>query len=239
MNNEEKIEMLKNNQLTENDTFKFCCNQCGECCRHRYDIILSPYDLYRIARYLKMTIPELISKYCETYIGKDSRMPIVRAKPKIHNDVCPFLKKGKCRIQEVKPIICALFPLGRASDSKGEMVYFYSGACDNANKTEISLKDWLDKFNLRESEEAAKLRGQLISRICMAKRRLKNTPEREQKLNFVIFESFYLNYNLDEEFMPQFIENIDVICGAFEKIYGKSVERALKGVKLNAFCDIS
>ena len=47
------IEKIRENKLDENDTFKFSCNQCGECCRNRHDILLPPHDIYRIAKYLK------------------------------------------------------------------------------------------------------------------------------------------------------------------------------------------
>lgn len=37
------------NALKLDDLFRFHCNQCGQCCRNREDILLSPYDLNRIA----------------------------------------------------------------------------------------------------------------------------------------------------------------------------------------------
>lgn len=235
MNSNEKMERLKSNQLKDDDTFRFGCNQCGECCRNRHDILLSPYDLYRIARYLKTPVLEVVLKYCDHYIGQDSHIPVVRAKPKIHNAVCPFLKNGKCSIHEAKPAVCALFPLGRAADATGEIRYFYSGGCDCADKTEVSLKEWIDKFNLRESEEPAKLWGQLVSKISMARMRIKNDIDREQKLNIVFFDMLYLDYSIDEDFLPQYKENAKFVCYMFEKIYGCTIEKALKGIPIKGF----
>lgn len=224
------MEKIKNNHLEENDTFKFGCNQCGECCRNRHDILLSPYDLYRISKYLKIKISGVIEKYCECYIGQDSKLPVVRAKPKTDNFVCPFLNKGKCSIHEVKPVICAMFPLGRATDAEGCMKYFYSGGCGCANKTEVSLKDWIERFKLKESEEPAKLWGQILAKICTAKMRIKSTQELENRFA-QIFLMIYLNYREDEDFMPQFKKNAEFICFAFEKIYGKSLDDIMKKEK--------
>ncbi len=33
-----------------NDTFTFHCTQCGKCCIHQEDILLSPKDLFNIAK---------------------------------------------------------------------------------------------------------------------------------------------------------------------------------------------
>lgn len=33
-----------------NDTFTFHCTQCGKCCIHQEDILLSPNDLFNIAK---------------------------------------------------------------------------------------------------------------------------------------------------------------------------------------------
>ena len=35
--------------LKPGQTFRFHCTQCGDCCRNREDILLTPYDLFRIA----------------------------------------------------------------------------------------------------------------------------------------------------------------------------------------------
>ena len=37
-------------RLAAGDRFDFACAGCGDCCRQRRDLVLSGYDLYRIAR---------------------------------------------------------------------------------------------------------------------------------------------------------------------------------------------
>ena len=36
-------------RLAAGDRFDFACAGCGDCCRQRRDLVLSGYDLYRIA----------------------------------------------------------------------------------------------------------------------------------------------------------------------------------------------
>lgn len=64
------------------EPFKFHCTMCGKCCIEREDILLSPKDVFNMSKRLNITPNELFEKYCEMYIGSDSRMPIVRLKPR-------------------------------------------------------------------------------------------------------------------------------------------------------------
>ena len=73
------------------DTFKFHCTACGKCCINREDILLNPRDLYRIAKHLSCTPLDVYQNYCESYIGSNTHVPIIRLKPKGHVKRCPFL----------------------------------------------------------------------------------------------------------------------------------------------------
>ena len=56
--------------LLERDTqFRFACAGCGNCCRGREDIVLSGYDLWRIAARLRL--PQLSCR--QHAAGKDTR----------------------------------------------------------------------------------------------------------------------------------------------------------------------
>lgn len=96
------------------DSFKFHCTQCGKCCIHREDILLNPKDVYNISKELGMTPDEMCKQYCEVYIGPDSRVPIVRILPRGSVQRCPLLKDRKCSVHDVKPTVCAMFPIGRS-----------------------------------------------------------------------------------------------------------------------------
>lgn len=43
-------EQLGYTELGPDDTFTFHCTQCGKCCIHREDILLSPKDLFETVR---------------------------------------------------------------------------------------------------------------------------------------------------------------------------------------------
>lgn len=75
----QKMDLMK---LGLDDTFHFGCRQCGKCCINREDILLNAKDMYNLCKALNLTAEQVVQQYCEVYIGHDSRMPIVRLKPR-------------------------------------------------------------------------------------------------------------------------------------------------------------
>lgn len=58
-------EQLGYEEIGLDDTFTFHCTQCGKCCIHREDILLSPKDLFNIAKKFQITPAEALEQYCE------------------------------------------------------------------------------------------------------------------------------------------------------------------------------
>ena len=84
-------ENLDSWKLGLDDSFQFHCTACGKCCIDREDILLTPRDLYNASKALNMVPAEFVNTYCECYIGQDSRIPIVRLKPRGSIKRCPLL----------------------------------------------------------------------------------------------------------------------------------------------------
>ena len=89
---------LLQHPLGIDDTFRFRCTECGKCCKQREDILLTPYDLNRIARYLDIEVGKVIQDYCVWYVGKSSRLPVVAMDMRGSEQKCPFLERRKCKI---------------------------------------------------------------------------------------------------------------------------------------------
>ena len=47
------------------EPFPFHCTMCGKCCINREDILLTPRDVYNMAKELEITTKELFETYCE------------------------------------------------------------------------------------------------------------------------------------------------------------------------------
>jgi Fe-S-cluster containining protein len=153
--------------LSIDDKFKFGCSICGECCRNRDDIIVSPYDIYRLSKALNITSQEVVKKYCDSFLGEDSKIPLLNIKFKncgisgAEYAVCPFLRKKdnyyRCTVHQNKPGVCALFPLGkitRRENGEIQLGYIKQPSCKNAkDEQEYTVKEWLDSYNLNEFEQ--------------------------------------------------------------------------------------
>ena len=231
---------MDDNRLGMEDTFTFDCKACGECCRDRDDILLSPYDVYRSAKCLELEPLEFFKKYCETYIGPSSGIPLIRLLPKPiikslyrvppkHNTVCPLLQTdGKCKVHKAKPTVCALFPLGRftQTDQKTSKVslhyYQQNGKCRARNNPKThKVKDWLADFDLSDSEEAFLVWSDFTSYACMEIQKFKKMSDRIKQLVYNLFFGLaYMNFDLAKGFMPQFKQNIET----FKKLHKEAVE---------------
>ena len=102
---------FEKNQLDPDEPFRFHCTMCGKCCINREDLLLNPRDMYNLAKELGMTPHEVMNAYCETYIGSDSRLPVVRLKPKGEIKCCPLLKDRKCSVHRPSLRSARCFPL--------------------------------------------------------------------------------------------------------------------------------
>ena len=81
--------------LAAGDRFAFRCAGCGGCCRGREDLVLSGYDLYRLARRLGLPPRITARAFCRSYIGAVSRLPVLRLAPvRAEGNNCPFLTGG-------------------------------------------------------------------------------------------------------------------------------------------------
>ena len=65
------IENFEKNRIGPDEPFKFHCTMCGKCRINREDILLTPRNMYNLAKELSMTPQEVMNTYCETYIGSD------------------------------------------------------------------------------------------------------------------------------------------------------------------------
>jgi len=218
------IEGLMEKRLGPDDTFWFGCKACGNCCRNRDDVLLSAYDLYRIARHLKIKPQEAFKKYCESYIGHTSNLPVVRLKPKPipnmllripqpHSSVCPLLSDdGKCSVHKSKPATCALFPLGRVYDPKEKGVFYVLNDGDCGGKKELhTVKGWLAYFNLPVHDEAyIKWNEFLTECMDLMRNKFKKLPDKvKETLWNGYFLIMYISYDINEEFLPQLERNIE------------------------------
>ena len=229
--NNELFRDLESMTIGLDDTFKFHCDQCGKCCTHREDIILSPMDIYKMAKELKMTPVEFYHEYCVFNIGEHTRMPIVRLASEGKDTHCILLKNHRCSVHKVKPAVCAMFPLGRymcfekddynaeSIDTSKVKYLLQPPECGDESETH-TVREWLSGFDIKLEDEAFVQWQKAISQFSNKFKELEKKQDMLTMMEiwFVVRVSLYLQYDTSKEFLPQFNYNVENLLKLLDDI---------------------
>jgi Fe-S-cluster containining protein len=162
---EEICEDFSNNKikfLSKKSKIRFHCQQSGQCCHHN-EVMLNPYDIMEMAKFLKMPSLAFIMEYVSIHIGGSSHLPIAMLK-QIQSGNCAFLKDKKCSIHPAKPKICRAFPLAAITSFDEKTGKVKSGyiqtkriSCPGtkANKT-ITFEQFRKQAGLKQYDEGSR-----------------------------------------------------------------------------------
>ena len=229
--NNELFRDLESMTIGLDDTFKFHCDQCGKCCAHREDIILSPMDIFKMAKELKMTPVEFYHEYCVFNIGEHTRMPIVRLASEGKDTHCVLLKNHRCSVHKVKPAVCAMFPLGRymsfekddynaeSIDTSKVKYLLQPPECGDESETH-TVREWLSGFDIKLEDEAFVQWQKAISRFSNKFKELEKKQDMLTMMEiwFVVRVSLYLQYDTSKDFLPQFNYNVENLLKLLDDI---------------------
>ena len=229
--NNELFRDLKSMTIGLDDTFKFHCDLCGKCCTHREDIILSPMDIFKMAKELKMTPVEFYHEYCVFNIGEHTRMPIVRLASEGKDTHCVLLKNHRCSVHKVKPAVCAMFPLGRymsfekddynaeSIDTSKVKYLLQPPECGDESETH-TVREWLSGFDIKLEDEAFVQWQKAISRFSNKFKELEKKQDMLTMMEiwFVVRVSLYLQYDTSKDFLPQFNYNVENLLKLLDDI---------------------
>ena len=228
----EGIEHLEEHLLNLDSEFRFKCRRCGKCCIHQETIIFNARDIYNIAKKKGMTVQEVVNAYTEAYIGRNSHIPIVHLLSNGPKGACPLLENGRCSVHDCKPTVCALFPLGRViiGEKFGEPIedldslqvkyMLNEHSCGSAKRVN-TVRSWLAKFGIPENDEFYLLWNKVLMSLTSAVMKLEEAKVSEPVLSMfwdAIYQTLYLQYDTNQEFMPQFQAAADKLLRLSEEI---------------------
>ena len=228
----EGIEQLAEQLLDLDSEFRFKCRRCGKCCIHQDTILFNTRDIYNIAQKKGTTMQHVIEAYTEVYIGSNSRIPVVHLLSNGPKGACPLLEKGRCSVHDCKPTVCALFPLGRVvmAGKFGEPIedldkiqvkYIINNFSCGSAKRVNTVRSWLDKFGIPEHDEFFLLWTKVCMSLTMAIVKLEEAKVSMPVLSMLwdtIFQKLYLQYDVRQEFMPQFQAAADKLLSLSDAI---------------------
>lgn len=112
----------------------FECKMCGRCCEGRGGIVLSNYDLARIAGHAGLSIAEFADKYAEERNGK----LVVRTGD---DGFCIFFQAGQgCGIHPGRPDICRAWPFFKGNLTDPVSLEMARDDCPGIN--EVSFEEF-------------------------------------------------------------------------------------------------
>lgn len=217
---EKDIERYESNILKPSDTFTFECKMCGSCCRKRSEpIILTGLDIFRVAQALDKPIGEVLEKHTEFVLGRDSHLPIFVLKERLDGS-CSLLRKGKCMVQHKKPVVCALFPLGRMYDARNQQIQYFlqPNACGvgNANGRVWTLQEWLEEFDIANIEEDSMAWNKFATGVSMVTCKIPENKISNEMINAMI--SFMYHYfDIHKPYAPQAERNMVMLQKVFKE----------------------
>lgn len=199
-------------RYTANDMVRIGCDDCSgcsDCCRGMgSSILLDPYDAYRLMKGLGCSFDAMLSgDQGSPLIGLDLAdgliLPHLQMAGK--DEVCSFLnEEGRCRIHEIRPGFCRLFPLGRIYED-GLFRYFHQiHECSKGGKTKVKISKWLGIPNLKQYETFV-LDWHDFLEEAGAEARQKQDPESIKQLGMGLLYVFYRKpYDMEQDFYEQF-----------------------------------
>jgi len=218
---------IEQRRLGPDDTFRFKCYGCGKCCKNRTNILLNAQDVFRMSRHLRLEPKQLLERYCETYIGGQSIIPLVRLLPRGKFNACPLLKDNRCLVHSAKPTVCALFPLGRFMskspdnpDAPPEPGYFLQQITCGGHKSN-TVRGYLESFGLSvEDGFFAKWSDILVylTGYCQEAIRKCVSEGAMERLWGIMHHFLYTAYDLEADFQPQLEANFFSLRSLLEEI---------------------
>jgi hypothetical protein len=178
-----------------------------------------------MSKELGVTHQELIKTYCKTFIGATTRILMIRLKPKQDTNVCPLFKDNRCIVHQnnAKPVMCALFPLGRilvVNENKVEYV-FKSVSCGSTT-TGRTVREWLDMSGIPVNDDFFITWHKIVREVMTWMRRYDDNEGTKQELVRMFREEMliklYIAYDTQDDFISQFTENTDYIFQLFETL---------------------
>jgi uncharacterized protein len=149
-------------RLSRKDVFHFECNPQVPCfteCCGKLDLLLTPYDAFRLRRRLGVSSGEFLDAYATIRRRTSHGLPEVMMTMDVeHGKRCPFVRPTGCSVYEDRPAACRIYPLGRAATKssfhEGPQEFFFTVREDHCRGFESSrswsVEEWVGDQGLED-----------------------------------------------------------------------------------------
>jgi Fe-S-cluster containining protein len=145
-------------RLERRDNFSFSCRACGRCCSGKV-IMAGPHEILGMSRRLGITTTEFLALYADNggttlRNGADGR--------------CEFVTPDGCAVHPRRPLVCRLYPLGRATDGDGGerfAMFPRQEGCEADFGTDGTIADFLESQGVEPCFEWSRRYGAVFRRM--------------------------------------------------------------------------
>ena len=212
-------EILEGTPLALEEPFPFVCAGCGDCCRERRDLVLSGYDLYRLARWLRLSPRTVAAAFCKSYLGEQTCLPTLCLTPDPHTGDCRFLEGGACQLHPVRPLACALYPLGQRIDGvTGAVEYIAQTPLCGVAASGLTLREVLQNAGVTDRagvDARWAVECTRLSRLMQAHREHPHFAPAARRAA----KALYFQYTIRNEFYPQFQQNMADLWPILDRLF--------------------
>lgn len=206
-------------RIAAGDSFDFACAGCGGCCRGRRDLVLSGYDLYRIARRLGLSPRIVAGAFGKSYLAPQTMLPALRLTPDPRTGNCRFFEGSACAIHAARPLACALYPLGQSIDPVTAKIEYYvqTPLCGARTDSGRVLNDYLTDAAILDRAGIDARWAVVCTRLSEQLQAAADHPHFAAAVKRVE-RALYYDYELGDDFYPQFQQNIEILQPLLEKL---------------------
>ena len=204
--------------MQPNDTFRFKCQCCGNCCRHvAKSVMVESLDLARIAEHLRLEHGEIVSRYMEVATVAWGT-PILLMKTTGPDDACVFLQDNKCGIHAFKPRACRTFPLCVGPDDalSDFLIHKVSNEEQCSHGRWYRAQEWLNATFGTVDRLFIKMDYRFLREYGQIMRRLPRDRENDVLLQMLHWR--FLQYDMSQSFITQYVDNMRMLKTELEKL---------------------
>jgi uncharacterized protein len=203
-------------RLALDDCLTFGCRKDLECftkCCSDVSIVLTPYDVLRMKKALRLDSSEFLDRYTILSCTRLQNLPIVLLKMKPDDKRCPFVTDQGCSIYAHRPWACRMYPLGlaepEAPNPDEHRFYFviHEGQCrGHGQGSPCTVRDWVATQGI----EAFEMMGASFERLMTHPFWGKGEPLTAEQAGMYVMACFDLDRFRRFVFETRFLELFDV-----------------------------
>ena len=206
-------EMKNAVRVTPSAKIRFKCTGCGDCCRHVKETVpVDSQDAFYLTKHLRdlgmdiYCVDQFLEQYAEPALLDECGFFVYFLKSVGKDNACIFLKDNRCSVQEVKPLVCKLYPFMVDPNESGNFRYLYSRErTHHFHGPAVKTRSWMKKNFPQESRAFMQAEYTQAGPIAA---QLRNIPEHRKTEALLHFHRLrYSELDLDKPFLEQFQRN--------------------------------